>query len=108
MEDPTGALKITDVLQKLHQHNFQSSSKTTLNFGFTKSAYWVRFAFENTSQQRMENWLEIAYPILHDIEFHLIDSDGVLLQTSEWNPTPFPHPSDQEPTLRFSLPDGCW
>ncbi len=82
LEDPTGNLKITDILEKSDQHNFQTSSKTVLNFGFTKSAYWVRFAFENNSQQRAENWLEIAYPNLHDIEFHLIDSQGAVLQTS--------------------------
>ena len=47
LEDPTGALTITDVRSPEHAARFSPSTNAAPNFGFTKSAYWARFSLRD-------------------------------------------------------------
>ncbi len=43
---------------------WQKSEQKNLNFGFTTSAYWIKFQIQN-EQDQYKNWLlEISYPFL--------------------------------------------
>ena len=56
--------------------NWTPSSSESPGFGFTDSAYWVRFSVKNTSRSAGLWYLEISYPMLDHIGFHVIDEDG--------------------------------
>lgn len=72
LEDPTGELGLQDVQKYEVAVGFRrgQAAAEALNFGVTKSAYWLRLQLSNTSDQAVERMLEIAFPRLADIQFH--------------------------------------
>ncbi|HVK99036.1 MAG TPA: 7TM diverse intracellular signaling domain-containing protein, partial [Dongiaceae bacterium] len=46
------------------------------SFGFDTAAHWLRLQVRNASSARQSLVLDIAYPILDDIQVHLLFSDG--------------------------------
>jgi diguanylate cyclase (GGDEF)-like protein/PAS domain S-box-containing protein len=55
-EDETGAADIDSVESK----KFVPSNKAVPNFGFTTSAFWIKFAVKNTTSQAQTLFLQIA------------------------------------------------
>lgn len=52
-------------------------SKTeTMNFGFTKSAYWIRFSVQNNSVEPINWYLEIGYPMIDYIDLFISEGEG--------------------------------
>lgn len=78
LEDPGLALTLADVQAGPAAGRFVAApeSAPALNFGFTRSAYWLRLALHNASEQRVTRLLEVAYPVLSDVRFHRPDEDG--------------------------------
>jgi signal transduction histidine kinase len=74
LEDPSGALTLEQVL--LTRERFASSSHTAPGFGFTNSAYWVRFTVENSSAGEKAWLLELAYPHLDRVELFVPRAEG--------------------------------
>ena len=54
LEDPEGKLTINDIIKKKWVSKFKRSKKKVSNFGFSKSAFWVRFVIRNNSNE--ESW----------------------------------------------------
>ena len=79
LEDPSGSLTLTDVLQPEAAARFTSSPANTaaLSFGFTQSAYWLRLVLRNTSAQPVERWLEVANAQLSHIALHQPGTAGI-------------------------------
>ena len=74
LEDPTGNLVFQDVE---HSKVFIPNTKKTLNYGFSTSAYWLRFQLLNHSSE--SKWfLLIKYPPLDDIQIYVRQADGSL------------------------------
>ena len=47
-----------------------------LNYGVTRSAYWLRFALSNQSDAPVTRMLEIHYARIGEVDFYQTDSDG--------------------------------
>ncbi len=74
LEDPTRKLTFDQVLSPSFQKSFKPSNKPILNFGFTESAYWLRFTFNDTSSEALV--FEIAHAFLPETDLYYKDSSG--------------------------------
>jgi signal transduction histidine kinase len=79
-EDADKNLRLSDVSAP----NFEGEWKTfqrnsSLSFGFTRAAYWLRFAVRNTTLPNYNNWLfEIAFPPLDSLDIFVPQADGTM------------------------------
>jgi len=71
LEDPGGALRLPDVRGAQHAARFARLDDGGVNFGYTRSAWWLRFALPGGAPAGEELLLEVAYPSLDRVEFHL-------------------------------------
>ena len=71
LRDPQGALTFPEVFDRAQQGGLQPTTGTVLNFGVTGDAVWLKVPVENASDQPQTLLLEIDYPYLDDVEFHL-------------------------------------
>src|SRR5450830_109882 len=78
LEDPGQALTLADVQKPDIAQHFKASrvSAVLLNYGLTRSAYWMRLHLSNASDHSVERILEIAYPQLSNVQFHQPLADG--------------------------------
>ncbi len=69
LEDKEKTLIVDEVEKPNYQHRFEPYPKKTINFGYTTSAFWLKFQVKNLQPE--EAWfLEISYPLLDHIEFY--------------------------------------
>ena len=75
LEDPAGILTIDDILSPATADQFIRSRTSLPNFGFTKSAYWVRIRVRNLSTS-IEQWrLMLEFGNMQHIEFYYPGDD---------------------------------
>lgn len=67
LEDPSGALTLSDVREPTSRSRFVPAHDDTPNFGFTRSAYWVRLEVDNSSSASRAWLLEVGYPQLDHV-----------------------------------------
>ncbi|MBK9257850.1 MAG: hypothetical protein IPM42_20540 [Saprospiraceae bacterium] len=80
LEDPEGIFSIDEVRDSSKDKNFTRSDKVILNFGFTESVHWLRFNFDNTSNEPLI--LEAAHAFLPAIELYYRDENNVHMHLS--------------------------
>ncbi len=70
LEDPTGELTYEQVSAQAYNNQFIPSTSEAPNYGFTKSAYWVRLPIRNTVQN-VNNWLiEVGFSNMHYVDLY--------------------------------------
>ncbi|NRB38595.1 MAG: response regulator [Pseudomonadales bacterium] len=72
LEDRTGELTLTAVSSKNHANEWQDHKKNRLSLGYSKSAYWLRLDLLSEADIVTPWLLEIAYPLLDQIDVYLI------------------------------------
>jgi len=72
LEDPGLALTLVDVQRPEVAGRFKADllPAAALNYGFTRSAYWLRLRLRNDSDHAVERLLEIASPRHASVQFH--------------------------------------
>lgn len=76
-EDKSGKLSFEEVLNRSTSGKFVPyTGRTSPNFGFTESAYWFQFKVVDQDPQNTEWLLELAYPLLDDIELYISTNKG--------------------------------
>ncbi len=73
LTDSSRRLDLTEIIKQSEAGNFQAANTSSLNPGYTLGAYWVRMKVENTSRSARAYVLEIAYPLLDEVEFWVLD-----------------------------------
>ncbi|HBS88726.1 MAG: hypothetical protein A2W91_18970 [Bacteroidetes bacterium GWF2_38_335] len=71
LEDKENNLSIENVILK-HENEFTLNKTESVNFGFTRSAYWLRFTIVNKSAQRQNLVFSINYPLINELDFYEI------------------------------------
>jgi diguanylate cyclase (GGDEF)-like protein len=71
LEDPEGRLRLEDVRRPQHAGRFVAATSDPLNFGYTRSAWWLRFSLPGGEPAGEDVLLEIAFPSIDRVEFHL-------------------------------------
>jgi signal transduction histidine kinase len=106
LEDPTAKLTLQDVRGAELANQFTPSTKPNPSFGFTKSAYWARFALEDTrninhAHSDLPLILTLAYAQTDFAELWCVNKQGVIelnqqtgdhIQLTEWS-TSFRNPA---------------
>ena len=75
LEDPSGKLTFEEITAPEFSRQFVANEASVPNFGFTASAYWVRFDVENFSQET-EWLLELSRPWLGEVDFYFPTASG--------------------------------
>jgi diguanylate cyclase (GGDEF)-like protein/PAS domain S-box-containing protein len=72
LEDPTLALTLADVQTPDISSRFitGTSPAEALSFGYTHSAYWLRFTLRNETDSPLERMLEIGHARISSVQFH--------------------------------------
>lgn len=78
LEDPSGELALDDVLQPAVQARFSPVPQRGdgVNFGFTRSAIWLRVVLHVPPGSAPDWLLELAHPPLDSIELHVLGRPG--------------------------------
>jgi hypothetical protein len=77
LEDREGKLTIEDIVSPHVSSKFITNKKESLSFGFTDSAYWVRFTIMPPMLDIKKEWLlEIALPTINHIEIYIPEPSG--------------------------------
>ncbi len=87
-EDTTGSLGIREVASPSGRAKFAPADEIP-NYGFTRSAVWIRFVTPNNSRDDIERILEVLYPALNCIEVFIPDGEGGYLQKRSGSRVPF-------------------
>jgi len=101
-EDPTGSLTFSEV-SRSEPEKWRQSETDNLNFGFTSSAYWFRFAVDNTLQESREWILEIPYPWLDTIELYLPQAAGLYKKIEAGDHYPFARREIKDKDFEFRI-----
>ncbi|WCL49850.1 hybrid sensor histidine kinase/response regulator [Leptospira sp. GIMC2001] len=81
LQDDTAVLTLEDILKPQIQEKFILSKEIAPNYGYTKSAYWVRVEIENHSNYR--DWIiDQNFPMIQDLKVYHYEN-GVLKQNYE-------------------------
>ncbi|MCP3901602.1 MAG: response regulator [Desulfobacteraceae bacterium] len=76
LEDKNKSYSIEDIVSKDIEKLFVPSSKEALSYGFTDSAYWVKFTVVNPYDTPIEWLLEASYPMLDSIQLYIKNNHG--------------------------------
>lgn len=69
-EDVSGQMDLTEVISASRSGSFHPSPLSTPYYGFTKSAIWVKLDLRTADEGPREWFIEIAEPLLHEIELY--------------------------------------
>jgi signal transduction histidine kinase/CheY-like chemotaxis protein len=90
LEDASQKLTLADIQTPSIADHFKASTAAAeaLNFGYTRSAYWLRLNVTNSSNNAIVRIMEINYARLSNVEFHHPDAGGVYLSVITGNLLP--------------------
>lgn len=71
LEDPSGKLTISDIRSTRYDGLWVKSNSDTLGFGYSRSAYWVRFSIINSTGENRDIYLEQAYPLIDKLYLYV-------------------------------------
>src|SRR5262245_48174345 len=89
LEDPSKQWTIHNIVSEPIAALFTPSRAPSPAFGFTSSAYWVRFAVVNPSDRDIQWYLEIAYPPMDRIDLYIAAPPEQLQSRSFGDQLPF-------------------
>ncbi len=104
LEDKKGNINYKEISSPEFLSQFKQSDSDILNFGFTKSIYWLNFTFDNPTQEKLI--LEIAHACLPICEFYYKNDSGrVVKQIAGYN-IPVKERVKAHHFQAFNLPPG--
>jgi adenylate cyclase len=115
LEDRAGALEIGDVRRLAIGGSFAPNASDAINFGFTRSAYWLWIDVVEASggRESVEWFLEISYPLLDRIDAYVYEGDLFVKAVSAGRSVPydergvksrnFVFPFEFKPGTRYSV-----
>ncbi len=89
LRDPGGELTADKLLTGSVADRFEVAGSQGLNYGFTSTPYWYRFALTNPMASVTENWvMEIAWPPLDELDIYISRNAGLtaVVKTGDQRP----------------------
>ena len=100
LRDDSSRLLLKDVM---HNSHFMPLSQKTINFGISKSSYWLRFRVRNSSEEE-KLLLNILQPNLDKVELYIADSNGNYTTQAEGTTLPLRERYYQHQNFILDLP----
>ena len=91
LEDAGAALTVHDLQRSDVAARFKTGWPVAdaLNFGYSRSAYWLRLSLDNPGDLPLERVLEVRYPGLSSVEFHQPEPGGAFRLVATGSVKPF-------------------
>lgn len=86
LEDPGGKMDFAAVRASTA---FKPAPATGTNFGFTRSAWWVRFVLDNPGDEDRHVFLREDYPLIDHLDLWAAEPNGSWRHTATGDRTPF-------------------
>ena len=108
LEDTNRQWNIYDVTSNDIARHFIPSQDESPGFGFTSSAYWLRFTLQNDLQRTSSFHIEVGYPLLDHIDFFHPSESGEFTAVKAGDQLPFHQRSInfRNFVFQFHLPPG--
>ncbi len=105
LEDKNGGLTIDDVVSERYAFQFAPASLAELYFGYSTSAYWLRFTVENQRDEDMRLILDVAPADIDFVDLYVVDPQTGQLQqhTKLGSATPYTDRAYRYPSNLFDL-----
>ncbi len=101
-EDKSGRLDISQVL-KLEKDDFVAFQGLIPAFGFDKTI-WLKLSLENKSENSANRYLEIAYPLINEIDVFIVDpNENIVSHRKAGHSFPFDKREIADPGFIFNL-----
>jgi len=75
IEDKNGSLTL-DQVRAIGSVEWKTNNRDNINFGYTRSAYWFKFALEDVRISQGRLLMEIGFPTLDYVDFYYPDNRG--------------------------------
>ncbi|NQV16565.1 hypothetical protein HQ531_13970, partial [bacterium] len=102
-EDISGEMTLENILAPKIGSQFQVSDVQSPNYGHTSSAIWARFNLQNQTEQDMNWFLELGYPLLMEVQAFLPDTSGKYVRLQSGSMTPFSERPIKHSILLFPI-----
>jgi len=76
LEDKDNNLTIENIIKGRYENLFTPASVTGNSFGFSKSAYWIRFSIQIDKNVEESLYLELSYPLMDYATLYIPHKDG--------------------------------
>lgn len=76
-EDKHGEFSLLGILSGEQEPDWQLQRESGVNFSYTDSTYWFKIDFLNRSEQRLEYFLELNYPLLDSVSIFVLHNGSV-------------------------------
>lgn len=87
LQDPTGEMTIAEVALEATAGRFIPSNEQTPGFGFTDSAYWLKFTVKSNLSESTKHFIEVGYPLLDHLALYIPISGGYkVMQAGDFLP----------------------
>ena len=109
LEDPGSKLGIDDVTREPYASQFTPNRQAIPNFGFSRSAFWVRLRLRNSAAEIPEWMLEQRYANTHYLDlYHPDGSEQGFIRRASGNLLPLDRRdvSHQRIVFKLPLPEG--
>ena len=103
LEDPTGNLTIDDVTKPEMQNKWFRSKWDVPNFGFTKSAYWIRLSLMNAGVCDKYR-LELSWHLLDEVKLYYLNENNSFLEIVKGNNIPVESEENVNRSFLFDIP----
>lgn len=77
LEDPSGQLHFSDVAKQATA-TWRHTTTPIPTLGYSASAFWFQFDVRNVGQGEVSTLLEVAYPMLNQVDVYLVRQDGTV------------------------------
>jgi len=103
LEDKEKKWTINDVTKDYVSEKFIKSNKKSPGYGFSDSAYWVRFKLQKDSGKNQDLLLELDFPLMDKISLFIPQTDGRYLEKKYGYSMPFSQRDIQHRNFVFKL-----
>lgn len=89
IEDKDGVYTIQQISSPIFADKFIRSQKDVLNFGFTKSVYWIRIEIQGAYRGSKDYIIEVNYPLIDSLTIYRQNDEDIWTSQTEGDLSPF-------------------
>ena len=106
LEDASGTLTVADV--RLRHEGWKPTRQADPNFGYSRSAFWLRTTLVNPHPAQKEWLLGVRYPLIDYLDVYFVGANGAVSahQTGDRRPYDSREVDDRNFFFSFQVPPG--
>ena len=78
LEDKSGTLSFKEISDSSHTSLFKQNKEGVLNFGYTQSAFWIRFKVRSSARSYPPFMIQQGFANMHYIDFYQVAGDSLI------------------------------